>query len=56
MGGGMSHNHINKSNVINLDKNFFLKNKKSNSKKDENQEARKRAEKGLAMAAEKLDW
>lgn len=52
----MNHNDINKSNVINLDRNFFLKNKKDNNKKDENREARKRAEKGLAMAAEKLDW
>ncbi len=52
----MNQNDINKSNVINLDRNFFLKNKKDNNEKDENQEARKRAEKGLAMAAEKLDW
>lgn len=52
----MNHNDFNKSNIINLDRNFFLKNKKVNNKKNENQEARKRAEKGLAMAAEKLDW
>lgn len=48
----MSDNDKRRSNVIKLDKSFFIKNKK----RDESQEERRMAEKSLAIAAKKLDW